>query len=287
MNMYTTFNSSKCSYHNKHKEGEFKLIKIASDCSINHNDIRYSVIIFSITSSVEICILGNPSIHVPAKHMFHIIKGSSFTIKAPAKASLIMLSFKGIDYVCYKTEYAKLTNQIDALKLAQSPIPIKPILLGCMEQVQRYLQESICCHHLQELKRKEVSILLKHLYTIEELAPLITDMMQASNDFNANVHYHASKARNAKELAQLCGYSMKTFERTFKQQFDSTPYQWINKQKKTQLMEYLSDKNLSIKQIAMTMQFASSSHLNSFCKKQFGVTTSQLRVKLEYGNKKN
>lgn len=272
--MHTTFNAFKCSYYNKHKEGEFKLIKITSDCSINHNEIRYSVIVFSIASSVEICILGNPSIHVPAKHMFHIMKGSSFTIKGSANTSLIMLSFKRIDYVCHKVEYAKLTNQIEVLKLPQRPIQIKPILLGCMEQIQRYLQGSICCHHLQELKRKEISILLKHLYTIEELAPLITDMMQASNDFNANVHYHAPKARNAKELAQLCGYSMKTFERTFKQQFNSTPYQWINKQKKIQLIEYLSDKNLSIKQIAMTMQFASSSHLNTFCKKQFGVTTS-------------
>lgn len=285
--MHTTFNSSKCSYYNKHKEGEFKLIKVASDCSINYSDIRHSVIVFSIASSVEICILGNPSIQVPEKHMFHIIKGSSFTIKAPANARLITLSFKGIDYVCHKVEYTRLTNKIESLKLTQHPILIKPILFGCMEQVQKYLQESICCYHLQELKRKEVSILLKQLYSIEELAPLITDMMQASNDFNANVHYHAKNAKNAKELAQLCGYSMKTFERTFKQQFDSTPYQWINKQKKAQLIDFLYEKKLSIKQIAITMQFASSSHLNTFCKKQFGVTTSQLRTKLEYENKTN
>lgn len=282
--MHKTFSPSKCDYFSQHKDGEFKLIKVESDCSINRDDIRYSVIIFSISSPVEICILGSSSIHIPEKHMFHIIKGSSFTIKAPANASIIMLSFRGIDYVCHKVQYEKLTQQLETLKIAQYPIPIKPILLRCMEQVQRYLQGSICCYHLQELKRKEISMLLKHLYSVEELAPLITDMLQASNDFKANVFYHAPNAKNAKELAQLCGYSIKTFERTFKQRFDTTPYQWMNKQKKLQLLEYLANNDLSIKQIAITLQFASSSHLNTFCKKEFGVTTSQLRFQLE--NKK-
>ena len=279
--MHKTFNSSACGYYNKREEGEFKLIKVASNCSINHNDIRYSVIIFSISTPIDICIGRKPSILVPERHMFHVKKGASFSINAPANASYIMLSCTGIDYACHKTAYEKLTKQENTLKLVQSPILIKPLLYGCIEQIQNYFQKSICCYHLQELKRKEISILLKHLYTVEELAPLITDMLQTSNDFKANVFYHASTARNAKELAQLCRYSMKTFERTFKQQFDTTPYQWINKQKKTQLTEYLSDSNLSIKEIAITMQFASSSHLNTFCRKEFGLTTTQLRTKLD------
>lgn len=282
--MYTTFSSSKCNYSNIDAEEELKLIKTVACCTINHDKIRNSLIIFSISASIDIGFSESSSIRIPEKHMLHIKKGSSFAIKAPANASLIILSLTGLEYVCHKIEYEKQITQIDPLKLNQYPIKIKSTLYGCMKQIQTYLQDSKCCHHLQELKRKEISILLKHLYTVEELAPLITDMLQTSNDFKATVLYHAATARNAKELAQLCGYTMKTFERTFKQQFGTTPYQWINKQKYAQLIENLSNKDLSIKQIAMMMQFTSSSHLNTFCKKQFGVTTSQLRMNLRQEN---
>ena len=133
--------------------------------------------------------------------------------------------------------------------------------------IDKYLyQQRIIAHQniLNEKVHKEIDILIK----------LAEPLHQYS--FIDSVFKHHSEAKDVKELAALCGYSYSTFKRLFCEHFHTSPYKWMLKQRKEQVMYLIQFSKFLPFEIADRCNFSSASYFNSFCKKYLGDTPGNL-----------
>lgn len=133
--------------------------------------------------------------------------------------------------------------------------------------IDKYLyQQRIMSHQniLNEKIHREMDILIK----------LADPLHQYS--FIDSVFKHHKEAKDVKELAALCGYSYSTFKRLFNAHFHTSPYKWMLKQRKEQVMYLIQFSPFLPFEIADRCDFSSAGNFNTFCKKYLGDTPGNL-----------
>jgi AraC-like DNA-binding protein len=137
--------------------------------------------------------------------------------------------------------------------------------LVCLIDKYFYKRRIVTHQNIWDVKiKKEMDILIK----------LAEPLHQYS--FIDSVFKHHSEAKNVKELATLCGHSYSTFKRLFCEHFHTSPYKWMLKQRKEQVMYLIQFSKFLPFEIADRCNFSSASNFNSFCKKYLGDTPGNL-----------
>ena len=156
-------------------------------------------------------------------------------------------------------------------------LDIRPPMQEVIDSISYYLKSKIASPHLDEVKEKELFLVLNVFYSKQEVARFLKPLLKQDMDFKAYVIKHYTNARNVEELAKLCDLSVRSFTRKFKAHFDDSPYRWILRQKANQIKTLLADKKISLQSIIKEYGFSSPAHFTTYCKKQFGVTPSAYR----------
>ncbi|MEG2856820.1 helix-turn-helix domain-containing protein [Bacteroides sp.] len=275
-----------CKHYASDVRAGFKFMDIESGTELTNeeNDINYLVFI----TKGEIDILYNQSSHhcFYAGEIFLIPYLSSMSAKALSDVSLMVCLFTKPTNLCTKTEFESLSPLCESIHFTFTGLKIKPMLTLFLELLRRYLQDGISCKHLYEMKHQEMFLLFRIYYSKKELANLFHPIIGRTLDFKEKVIDNYLRCSKVQELADCCGYSVNRFAEKFKEEFHSTPFEWMQKQKTTYIKSRLSDTSLPIKEIVDEFQFASQSHLNTYCKKFFEMTAVELREKLTAENKK-
>ena len=81
---------------------------------------------------------------------------------------------------------------------------------------------------------------------------------------------HYTKAKNTGHLADLCGYSLSTFRRLFREEFGTTPHEWLKGLRKDKVKKLLTQTDLPLLEVAEVCGFVSQSYLTEFCQMNFG-----------------
>lgn len=148
-----------------------------------------------------------------------------------------------------------------------------------MESITHYLTDGTDTSHLWRMKHRELIYLLCQYYQLEELQAFFNPMVGDNVPFKNLVMAHYRKANQAEELAQLCGYSVSTFRRIFKKEFNMPVYQWLVEKRAEHISHKLSMAHIPFVDIIDEFNFSSPQHFNSFCKQYLGDTPSNLRKK--------
>jgi AraC-like DNA-binding protein len=156
-------------------------------------------------------------------------------------------------------------------------LDIRPPLMDVVESVTFYQKNKIVCAHLDEVKEKEIFLMLKVFYSRQEVARFLKPLLKQDMDFKAYVIKHYINAKNVEELAKLCDLTVRSFTRKFKSHFNDSPYRWILRQKANQIKILLADKKIPMQSIIKEYGFSSPAHFTTYCKKQFGATPSVFR----------
>ncbi|GGZ93256.1 helix-turn-helix domain-containing protein [Algibacter mikhailovii] len=82
------------------------------------------------------------------------------------------------------------------------------------------------------------------------------------------------------EYARLCGRSLSTFKREFKEQFKATPGKWLTNQRLVYSKTLLENPELNVSEICYESGFKNTSHFNSSFKQKFGMPPNQYRKEL-------
>lgn len=152
-----------------------------------------------------------------------------------------------------------------------------PLLLF-LNQLAIYFQDGVGDEDtLYELKLRELAFILKEYYAEDIDFSCFSTHTSSEGDFKEKVMMSFMKAKTVVELAELCGYGLKSFQRMFNLHFGETPYQWMRKQMASHIEARLLDSAVPIKQIVAEFGFSSVSHFNTFCKKYFGATPKKVR----------
>lgn len=70
---------------------------------------------------------------------------------------------------------------------------------------------------------------------------------------------HCMKAKNTGHLADLCGYSLSTFRRLFREEFRTTPHEWLKGLRKDKVKNLLTQTDLPLVEVAEVCGFVSQS----------------------------
>jgi len=214
--------------------------------------------------------------HLRKDTVWFIPMSSDYKISADTDASIIMNYFnKPIDF-CEKAALENLSAFLEH-KPSTSMLRINKPLKKFLFSLIFYMNEGIACKHFHEIKQKELLFLLRYFYTKREIAGLFAPIISKSLDFNNIVLANYLNASSVKELAQICNYSLSSFNRLFKKNFKENPYIWLQNQKIKYITGRLSDKTIPLGQIIDEFRFSSPSHFTIFCKKHLNLTPSQFR----------
>lgn len=84
---------------------------------------------------------------------------------------------------------------------------------------------------------------------------------------------------SAPQVAESLNLSYITFRKNFKKYTGHSPAKYISDLKIEKARELLTETNLSVKEIAFSLQFSSTNHFSTVFKKATGLTPQQIRVK--------
>lgn len=278
--MIKLVSTTDCNWYKGEENGVFMLINLTARQRVESVRSSESHLLFTNGVEIELLHENGEKVVIPPFHLYHVRRNNNYTIVSDAATEVLILTFWRIEYICSKNTIIKKLADCQLMDKEPCPICLKPPMCNFIDSMKYYLQESLCCAHLQELKRRELSILFKNLYSVEEVASILVELLANSTSFKGQVMQYVSTAKTVNELARLCGYSLKTFERLFREHYDMTPYKWMSGYKLERLKEMIADNEMPIKLIVSTLGFTSASHLNTFCKKHLGVTPSVLRFNI-------
>jgi len=253
----------------------FKNCRINQGEFIVPSDKEHHCLFFLTTGRVELSY--ESQVHDIRKDMLWFIPMSSeYRIYAKTDATLIMNYFtKPIDF-CEKAALEDLSLLLDQ-KTYTFILRVNRPLKKYLSTLVFYINEGIFCKHFHEIKQKELFFILRYFYTKREIAGLFAPIISKNLDFKNIVLANYLNASSVKELAQICNYSLSSFNRIFKKNFKENPYLWLQNQKIKYIAGRLSDKNIPLGQIIDEFRFSSPSHFTIFCKKHLNLTPSQYR----------
>lgn len=143
------------------------------------------------------------------------------------------------------------------------------------------LNESICgglnCRYYFDTKVKEMFVLLKAYYRREQLRSFFSLILSPDMTFSEYIKANYHKYATCKELAGAMNMAPKLFSKKFIRIFGESPTEWIRKVKAQHVYMELYAGNQPIALIADKYNFSSQSHLNKFCKKEFGKNPGEIR----------
>lgn len=136
--------------------------------------------------------------------------------------------------------------------------------MGFLRMLNTCITDQLKCIYYFEIKIKE---LLNFFY------PLLTK----DTHFSDIILRNYNKVKTVKDLADLTHYSISGFEKRFKRVFGISPYKWLKKQKAKNIYREINYSVKTFKEISLEYDFTSPSHLNNFCKTNFGDTPGNIR----------
>ena len=247
------------------KQGEF----------ITPSNIDNHCLYFLVNGQVDLE-YDSQTFNVKKDTLWFIPMSADYKIFAKTDATIIMNYFNKPVDLCERTALEDLSvflNQRSHAAMLKINKPLKKFL----STVIFYMNEGVFCKHFHEIKQKELLFALRYFYTKRELADLFAPMISKDLDFKSTILANYLNAGSVKELANICNYSLSSFNRTFKKNFNENPYSWLQNQKIKYIAGRLADKNIPLAQIIDEFRFSSPSHFTIFCKKHLNLTPSQFR----------
>ena len=132
---------------------------------------------------------------------------------------------------------------------------------------------------LIKTKLKEFVLLVSKTQNSTSLIDFLSAMFKKnSSEFSKTITNNLYSNLSINELAHLCGMSVSTFKRTFKEVFNSSPKKYIGKMKLEKASKLLASKEHRISDIAYECGFETISTFNRSFKKHFGKSPSEYRL---------
>lgn len=262
VNYQVTYNTGFVSY--KLQKGE--------NSSIDNESSFCVIFLLSGELSVD---YGNNHISLAENEMVIIPQHISNKIKALTDSQLLLLFWNKDIRACSKQFVEALFASVK--DTGNHVLPIRQPLLEVLESVRTYLASKLQCKHMHSLKQQEVLLILRGVYTKDELINFFLLVSGSWNSFEEFVINNYKKVNTVKEFAELYCTTERSFSRKFKLCFNESPYHWMQKKKAELIREKISEVEISFQDIAMDFNFKSQAHFSSYCKRMFGLTPSQLR----------
>lgn len=249
------------------KEGEY----------FNKQNKPENHLLFVLGGSVEVSCDEYRNRVFKAGEMFFLPKMSDSEGRMLEDSSMLILAYSNQISLCEKKSMQDLFPYCQDVIYDFKPLDIREPLTTYLSLLKSYLQAGMNCSHLHEIKQRELFLIFRGYYTKQENAEFFYPIIGKSADFRSMVMEYYLSVHNATELAGKCGYSTSAFATKFKEEFNETPYAWMQKQIARHVKGKLLQAEIPFKAIVDEFHFSSLEHLIKFCKANLGGTPNQVR----------
>lgn len=141
----------------------------------------------------------------------------------------------------------------------------------------RSMESGLNCREYFDLKGKELFILMRAYYPIEQLRDFFSLILTSDTAFSEHIRVNHHHYRKVSELAASMNMGTKNFERMFSRVFGVSPGKWMNNERAQRLYLELCSGLKSMKQLTDECGFSTPQQLNRFCKRELGYNPSEIR----------
>ncbi|MDR1557070.1 MAG: AraC family transcriptional regulator [Tannerellaceae bacterium] len=254
----------------------FRYVETESDISLSfqHNDLHLIVFLLEGNATVTCNEFKNQTINPNEFVFFPKLSNASIYSCSPCK--IVVFSFFALKTSCEKHAFQSYWRLFPNLTYQFKPLPFRTPLIEFFDLLILYIQKNVNSVHLQEIKHQELFLILNTQYPKDELANLFYPIIGKSFDFRSLIMDNYLKIHRIDELAHLSGMGRTNFDNKFKEEFGSSPHQWILKQKAKHVRNSLAEPDSTFSDVMRKYNFNSATHFTRFCKQQFGCTPTEL-----------
>lgn len=261
----------------------FKYRRLMENSDLNEQNKDYHHLIFFLKGEALISSNEYRNRSIKSNEFILIPKSTDFSCRIISVSDIVIFTFNSFPGVCNKLELQSLTHYRDKIQYDFEPTVIRPYLKRFLNTLIEYLQCGMNCKHMHEVKQLELFLLLRGFYKKEELANLFYPIIGQSIDFRSLVMENYLKVDHVDELAQIARMGRTNFNNKFREEFGTSPHQWILKQKAKHVRFKLSEPGSTLSDVMRIYKFNSATHFTRFCKQQFGCTPTDLLRQLNSG----
>lgn len=254
----------------------FKYRQLIENSILKEHNKDYHHLIFFLKGEALISCNEYRNRSIKSNEFVLIPKSADFSCKIVAAADIVIFTFDRFVGVCNKLELQSLAYYRNKIQYNFEPTIICPPLEQFLSIVVEYLQSGMNCRHMHEIKLLELFLLLRGFYKKEELANLFHPIIGKSMDFRSLIMENYLKVEHVDDLARIVGMGRTSFNNKFREEFGTSPHQWILKQKAKHIRFKLAEPGSTLSDIMRLYKFNSATHFTRFCKQQFGCTPSEL-----------
>jgi AraC-like DNA-binding protein len=241
---------------------------------------EYNYLVFLLEGELTVSYNEFINIKVAPRNFYLIPKSSELVIKSLSWSNGIVFLFKTLEGMYDKPvsqAYWKIASQHEQ---AVCLLPVHYLLSDYLDLLLRYMRNGISCPKMDKIKTQELFLLLQNLYTREEIANLFHPILGKSLGFKEKVLQYYQDTASVDELAGILGMGRSNFDIKFKKEFGIPPLRWMLKEKAKRVRFSMAESDVTLSDIMQKYNFSSPTHLNRFCKQQFGCSPTELMKKL-------
>jgi AraC-like DNA-binding protein len=258
----------------------FKNYNIRMGEKISNSDPEANHLVFLLNGELSVQYNEFQAVKVSKESFFLLPKSARYALTALSLSNLLACSFDSLHCIYNILNFRIYTALRSQIQFTFAPLPVHDALNGYIDTLVEYMKLGINTEFICRLKFQELFFLLGELYNRQEMTNLFYPILGQSPDFKNQVMQYFSTVNNVDELAKKMGMGRGNFDIKFKKEFGVTPLQWILKEKAKHVYFSLSEPENTLNDIMNKHNFSSFTHLNRFCKQQFGCSPSELRKRL-------
>ena len=266
-----------CHSYTVEPEAGFSLIKLKEGEKMVVERGDFNSLLFLTAGNFEINSEERNDYVVREGHFVFCFRAFQYEITALSDVEIVKAHFITAGATCDMIPFNSIVGKIKKISYKFTQVAMNEPMNILLQSVRLYLDNSMKCNHLQRAKIQEMFIIFKFFYTPQIQLRTFYNLFDRNQSFVSLVRNNAPRVKTVEELADICGFSVQHFNNMFKQEFNDTPYSWMQKQRIEEIERLLTDTNVPLKSIIKMYSFTNHGHFALFCRKYLHKTPLKIR----------
>lgn len=237
-----------------------------------------SSIVFVIKGSCVIDSNERTSYHVDENHVVLCYQNYNYEFKAETDLELVVCYFANPGAACNMGALSKQLRKKVDFKYEFRALPFHDSFKEHLSLLDKYLDSDIKCAHMHHSMMELVFINFRFFYTSDEQLNFFYNLFGHTVSFIALIENNRSKAKNLKQLAEMCGYTINQFNEIFRRHVpDKTPREWIQDSRRVQILNDIKYTDIRLYDLSEKYGFSGPGNFCAYCKREFGELPSHIR----------
>jgi AraC-like DNA-binding protein len=251
----------------------FVYYEIKAGEDVRNRELPLHFIFFVLGGVIEVSCNQFENRRFQANEMIFLLRSSSVKVRVLKKVKLYVMYFDKFLSLCDRQLFKAYLPYVGKSVYDFRPIAIPVPMRFFLEQLLYFQKQKIDCMHLNSLRHCEFFVLLRHLCPREDIVDFLSPILGNAMDFRDKVleSYPKVDGKGVTKLADLVGMGRKTFDKRFREEFNTSPAKWMQQETAKRLRLYLSESGVTISDAMDKFHFNSPGHFNRFCRHYFQV----------------